>query len=56
MNEIDKNSELFINYYSVDALYDERQTYIQDNYNFKCKCELCEYEGKKLKKIKRIKY
>ena len=52
VNEIDKNSELFINYYSVDALYDERQTYIQDNYNFKCKCELCEYEGKKIKENK----
>ena len=49
INDIDSNSELFINYYFNDMLYDARQNFLKETYNFVCNCELCRYEKNKLK-------
>ena len=49
INDIEPNSELFLSYFYNDMLYDKRQSYIKDLYNFDCNCELCKYERNKLK-------
>ena len=46
-NEINPNSELNINYFYGDMLYDTRRNYCKIYYNFECNCELCKYEKKK---------
>ena len=49
INDIDPNCELFLNYTFSDMLYDERQKYLRDYYDFDCNCELCKYERNKFK-------
>ena len=52
LNDIEPNSELFTSYFYYDMLYDKRQEYLKNNYNFDCYCELCNYEKKKFKESK----
>ena len=49
INDIEPNSELYLNYFTNDKLYDERQKYSKEFYNFECNCILCKYENNKLK-------
>ena len=49
LNDIEPNTELCLNYFYNDMLYEQRQKYIKDYYNFECRCELCVYEKNKLK-------
>ena len=49
VNDIESNSELFLNYLDDDMLYEKRQKILKEIYDFDCNCELCEYEKKKLK-------
>ena len=49
LNDIEPNTELFLNYFYNDMLYDQRQKYIKNYYNFECNCELCIYEKNKFK-------
>ena len=49
INDIEPNSELFLNYFYNDMLYDERQKNLKEYYEFECNCELCKYEKNKFK-------
>ena len=49
LNDIEPNSELFINYFHDDMVYDTRQKFTKKFYDFKCHCELCKYEKNKFK-------
>ena len=49
INDIEPNSELYLNYFTNDKLYDERQKYSKELYNFECNCILCKYENNKQK-------
>ena len=55
-NEISPNSELNINYFYGDMLYDTRRKYCKIYYNFECNCELCKYEKKKFNEIMKKKF
>ena len=52
INDIEPNSELNINYFYDDMLYDIRQKYAKEYYQFECNCELCKYEKNKFKENK----
>ena len=55
INDIDPDSELYLNYFPNDKSYEERQKYVKGYYNFECNCALCSYEKNKLKEyIKKL--
>ena len=49
INDIEKNSELCLNYLNNDIPYDMRQNLLKEKYDFNCHCELCKYENNKFK-------
>ena len=49
INDIGKNSELYLNYLNNDIPYDMRQGLLKEKYDFNCCCELCKYENNKFK-------
>ena len=49
INDIDKNSELCLNYLNNDIPYEMRQIILKEKYDFDCSCELCKYENNKFK-------
>ena len=49
INDIEKNSELFLNYLNEDLPLDIRQNLLKEKYDFDCYCELCNYEKNKFK-------
>ena len=49
VNDIEKNSELFLNYLNEDLPFDIRQNILKEKYDFDCYSELCNYEKNKFK-------
>ena len=49
LNDIEPNSELFINYFHDDMVYDTRKKYTKKFYDFECNNKLYKYEKNKFK-------
>jgi hypothetical protein len=48
IREINKGEEITSNYYSSSVSFEERQERLLKSWGFKCSCQLCEYQEKKM--------
>ena len=51
LNDIEPKTELNLSYFYGDKLFEDRQQFLENSYNFVCDCELCSYERKKFKEF-----
>lgn len=49
--DIEPKTELNLSYFYGDKLFEDRQQFLENSYNFVCDCELCSYERKKFKEF-----
>lgn len=47
IREIDKGEEITSHYVSNCKSYQERQSLLEENWRFRCQCQLCQYQAKK---------
>ena len=52
VKNIEKNSEVTVNYYANENSYKDRQEFILSHFDFKCECELCKDEEYKINNLK----
>ena len=52
VKNIEKNSEVTVNYYANENSYKDRQEFISAHFDFKCECEICKDEEYKINNLK----